>query len=274
MTVDTKLTTTIHAYNFDVSKPEDAKAWHELCNRLNRESPPIMEAMGNFYHQVKDLDGQQIELETEYLFDNQWNTAPMNGGNGLRVFDWALDYLEIKSIKRGHYLDQTPAMAEIRQNTLKCGYCGRQEHVLKAMLFCPHCLDSEFLKEEDLYLLRMQPVNSRERRSPLTQAERDYLLPQYTQAQIHGSSERGKARIAKQREDILHKAEVTISDAVDERDGLLWLLDRGLSIENVIYYKHTHKFSFGWRSPVSAEVRSKLLDLLTEFPYDYEIKGG
>lgn len=52
---------------------------------------------------------------------------------------------------------------------------------------------------------------------------------------------------------------------------MIWLLDHGLPLDNVIYYSHTDKFGFGWRSPVSPEVKSKILDLMSEFPFNYEI---
>jgi len=46
----------------------------------------------------------------------------------------------------------------------------------------------------------------------------------------------------------------------------------GIKIDNCIYYSHTDRFSFGWRSPVSAEVVSEILNVISEFPFLYEIK--
>ena len=54
---------------------------------------------------------------------------------------------------------------------------------------------------------------------------------------------------------------------------MVWLLDRNINAENCIYYSHTRKFCFGWRNPVSESVKSALLDVLVEFPFDYEIKS-
>lgn len=58
-----------------------------------------------------------------------------------------------------------------------------------------------------------------------------------------------------------------------EKEGMLWLWDKGFSLDNVIYYSHTGKFGFGWRSPLSDVVASKLLDIISEFPFPYEIKS-
>jgi hypothetical protein len=52
-------------------------------------------------------------------------------------------------------------------------------------------------------------------------------------------------------------------------------MDHGYrDIDNVIYYTHTGKFGFGWRTPLDAAEVSALLDIITEFPYLYEIKAA
>lgn len=278
--------TTIHAYCFDISKPDGKVAWLDLKARLKETHPHCMESHGGqgHYHFVRDLDGQEIDLETAHLFDNQWNTGPTSTSDkGLRVFDWALDYCNgttnPRHLKRGHYLDQTDAMREIRRNTDACPYCGKQEPAAKGNVFCPHCLDSEYLTEADLLkgITRMRPVyRGREDLKPLTDAERAHLVPQYRAAQLHGNTERGKARIIKQREDIEKHARAVIRAAETERAGKLWLMDHGVNISNVIYYSHTGRFGFGWRQPMGADLVSGLLDIITEFPfpYDIECEGG
>jgi hypothetical protein len=96
-----------------------------------------------------------IELETEFLFENQWNS------NVGRVFDWYEEAVfdsrgkERKNIKRGHYLEITPEMAEIRRNTLKCGYTGQQFPAAKGYIFneTENALGSPYLKESELHAL-------------------------------------------------------------------------------------------------------------------------
>lgn len=160
--------TTVHAYHFDISVQNEKAAWEALRAKL-AAWPHRMKSRstGDNYHQTgRKLDGQTITLETAHLFNNQWNTGPIEGvtNEGLRVFDWAQDALfdyrgdPNRTIKQGYYLDQTPEMREIRRNTVACGYCAKQEPAAKGYVFCPHCLDFEFLKEADLPMTRMLPV--------------------------------------------------------------------------------------------------------------------
>lgn len=77
----------------------------------------------------------------------------------------------------------------------------------------------------------------------------------------------------KKRQQITDQADSAIRNETTERDGKLWLLDHGLSIENVIYYSHTDIFTFGWREKVTDAEASKILDVISEFPFEYEIKS-
>lgn len=276
------LKTTIHAYKFYINEPKDKAAYEALKAELKAQGLKCFESWGGKSHYLPGIDGREIELEIEHLFQEQWNTAPIDGfaEHGYRVHDWAQDYQVEqrgnKNLKQGHYLEQTAAMSEIRRNRYACGYCGKQEPAQKGYVFCPHCLDDEYLKEDQIHLTRMQSVAAKDDRPPLMQAESDHLLPLYRDAQLHGNTERGKARIAKQRADIEKYFTEAIAKATTKRDGLIWLMDRGIKIDNVIYYDHTNIFSFGWRSAVSEGFKSQLLDVLTEFPFSYEIKceGG
>ncbi len=274
--------TVIHAYKFDTSKPAEGESYGALRTKLEGMGLKCFETLSagkGHYEHVKAIDGQAIALETEHLFDNQWNTAPIAGQSdkGLRVFDWAQDYLPMnKKIKRGHWLEQTADMREVRRNTMKCGYCGKQEAAAKGYVFCPHCIDSEYLKEGELKLTRMRPVD---RSGPggdfpeLTEAEKAHLLPLYREAQLHGTTERGKARIAKARHDVAADYAKVIRNATVERDGKVWILDRLPNVaSNMIYYSHTGRWGFGWRTPCDAAMTSALLDIISEFPFPYDIK--
>lgn len=273
--------TTVHAYCFDVRDPSGAAAYKALREELTALGLRCFETHGGSSHYRPALNGRTVGLETKHLFDNQWNTAPIEGvsGKGLRLFDWAQDFNSQigapTGIKRGHWLEQTPEMVSVRRDTAACGYCGKQEPVAKGYDFCPHCLDSAYLKESELHLTRMVPVAKASLpRAPLTEAERAHRLPLYREAQLHGSSEGGRERIAKVRADILTRAEKTIAHATAERDGMLWLLDNALSTENAIFYSHTGRFGFGWRTPLSADQAKALRDHLEGFPAPYDIVEG
>lgn len=277
--------TVLHAYHFDVSKPEEKTAWEALKTKL-AAWPHRMKAHGSgprYYDTGRQLDGQTIDLETAHLFNNQWNSAPIEGfsAQGYRLFDWAQDSLwrngiENKITKQGYYLEQTDEMREVRRNTAVCGYCGKQEPAAKGYVFCPHCIDSEYLKEDDLHVTRMRPVDNdkwTKQLEPLTEAEKAHLLPLYRQAQLHGTTERGKARIAKAKADIETEYTKAVANATEKRDAARWIIAKAPGLlANWLFYTHTGKHSFGWRKPLSAGEVSGLLDVISEFPFVYEIK--
>lgn len=271
--------TIFHSYKFDIGTDEGRAEYGALRAKLEGMGLKCFETWGGASHYMPDLDGFEIELETAHLFDNQWNTAPIPGisDKGRRVFDWAQDYMPegmAQWLKRGHWLEQTAEMREARRNTVKCGYCGRQEPAAKGYVFCPHCIDSEYLTEKDLHLTRMVPVDSeRAGRAPLTEAERAHLLPLYREAQLHGTTERGKARIAKARRDVEEDYAKGIANATSKRDGARWVLDHFPNlIGNWLFYSHSGRHCFGWRTPLDAAALSALLDAISEFPFPYEIK--
>lgn len=267
----------IKSYCIYTNTPEGEAEYAALVSTLNKSKFHCAWGGTGTYYFPWAKGGLEIDLETEHLFGNQWNTAPIDGvsDKGYRVFDWAEDYpIDFpKYIKRGHYLVITPDMEEVRRNTHKCGYCGKQEPAQKGYVFCPHCMGSAYLDEKSLHLRRMLPVESDER-PPLTESERAYLIPIWKEAQLKGAGERcEKAKKAK-RLQIENGYKNAINKAETEYKGFTWLLDNGFNVENVIYYSHTNKFSFGWMKPIDGELLSSLLDIISEFPFNYEIKCG
>lgn len=282
--------TKLHHYYFRLGEPAEAKAWLDLQNQLLEKGygPGRMHSWGSTTGPENKNEVEEVEIEPKCLFDNQWNTTTD------RVFDW-YQYYEVNgaSLARGHWLELTDEMKAARMQTLKCGYCGKHYGQDIAQLsfapihppapasgFCDACLDSPYLKESELSLLRLRSLaeerDNRGRhvnRPPLTKAEREELLPRYIARQTTGTDSRAKAKRDKQRADVLKEYELDTAKATTERDGKLWLWDKGIDLDNVIFYSHTGRFSFGWRSPVSASVESKLLDILSEFPFSYEIKS-
>jgi hypothetical protein len=65
----------------------------------------------------------------------------------------------------------------------------------------------------------------------------------------------------------------TMAKEVIERDGKLWMIEHGIDIGNAIYYSHTGRWCFGWYKELAPETISALLEVLTKFPFDYDIKG-
>lgn len=80
------------------------------------------------------------------------------------------------------------------------------------------------------------------------------------------------ATFAKRRAKLKRSHDVKVEKARREFARMDWLLAREQSTDNAIYYDHTDTVCFGWRTPVSEAERGRLLDLLCEYPYAYEIK--
>ena len=80
MTAQT-LETTLHYYYFDTKQPDQKQQYQELTEKLKGRGLKLFDSISPSHHdfynyQIKPLDGQIITLETKYLFNNQWNTAP------------------------------------------------------------------------------------------------------------------------------------------------------------------------------------------------------
>lgn len=256
------LKTKLHRYRFNISKEDERKAYEILCDILKDRH-----WLNVLADPSKQPPAGPIELETKHLFANQWNSTTH------RVFDWYEGIYPNEYIKEGHYLEITDEMREIRRDTFVCGYCGYQCHKDRANKFCEECLDSEYLQEDDLHLLRMLPVEQyHPTREPLSEEEKAFLMPLYIKRQTEGENSRNAKKLRRQREDIHKDFDKATYAATTKKNGLLWLMDHNISIDNVIYYDHKDVFCFGWRKPVSKEVASRLLDVLCEFPFDYEIE--
>lgn len=273
--------TKLHHYCFNVSDPAQKAAYEAMKKLIKADCPQARGQWMNAWGSEKGesrTDTQEVEIETSCLFENQWNEADSTGNR--RLFDWYEEYpVRIaKTCKRGHWLEITPEMALARINTRKCGYCGKHYGPFHDPIpedgFCRACLDSPYLKESDLYMTRLRSlVTSDLPFQPLTEAEKAALLPLYVSRQTTGADSRAKSARDKQRADVLKKFTEETTAATIERDGMLWLWDHGFSLDNVIYYSHSDKFGFGWLSPVSKAVCEKLLEVMSEFPFHYEIKA-
>ena len=123
-----------------------------------------------------------------------------------------------------------------------------------------------------MHLTRMQAVDDRSPRAPLTKAERAHVMPRFVKAQTEGETARDKVRIAAKRASILAKRDAAIANANAEFEGFSWLMDHGINTGDVIYYNHTGRFGFGWRGQGLDDcVVSRLLEIISEFPGSYDI---
>lgn len=274
--------TKIHTYAFDLNDAMQREPYCQLKARLNAE---IKAGTRGHCLNVFDMPGEEsrkhrqmvrdaeqagtLTLETKHLFNNQWNSVEAG-----RVFDW---YEGInpdnRLLKFGHYLEITPAMVAIRRETLKCGYTGQQFPASAGMSFntTAQALASPYLKEDKLHLLRLLPVCDADKtRAELTEAEREELLPLYLAAQ---TKLRGELR-EKQRAEVTAEFEKDSRLARTEYEGRIWLLDHGVNLENCIFYTHTGRFGFGWRTPYGAKAAQAMREALAGFPFAFDIQEG
>lgn len=258
--------TVLRKYKFFLDK--ENSNWQALRNQLEKRegtSGCFETTGGSHYLDWVPDEGVEVELELSNLFNNQWNTTC-----GKRVFDWGLDYNPYgnPNLKRGHYLEITQEMIDVRNNNVACGYCGKYYDRGAGLDFCTNCLGTDYLKEGQLHLLRLKPISFDGDRRPLTDEEKARLLPLYVNAQ----TKRFKAKTEAERQSLIDKHLKTVELASEERDGMLWLLDHEIPLNNVIYYSHLRTFGFGWRQPYGEVVKAELLKKLEGFPFKYEFK--
>jgi hypothetical protein len=177
----------------------------------------------------------EIDIEMDHVFENQFNTV-----SGLRLYDFVC----VRPITRGRrgpvtrimWLQDIDALNSVRASIYKCGYCGAQHD---ATGYCHKCLGSRYLTRADLHLLNLAPVLRNTARPDIVT---DEMVAAYEAAQ----AARTAADNVKAREKVLANYESACKNAQIERDGKLFLMDRGLPIDDVIYYSHTNKFQMGW----------------------------
>lgn len=282
------LKTQIHYYCFNTNKAEEKTAYLALCEKIKAQSPDRgrwMNALampGSRGMKEPTSGTQEIELETAHIFDNQWN------GTTARVFDW---YEGInpnsRHLKFGHWLTITPEMAKLRKDTLKCGYCGKlygPHHAKKPKsAFCESCLGSQYLKREELHLLRLVPVCDDWKegaRYKLTEKESAALVPVWEEMRRTCDLKRASEARKKERASIVAELEAKKRElekgnagALEKHDGMLWLWEHGFTTDNWIYYSHTRTFALGWRDLADDETALRFLDVASEFPFNYEIRA-
>ena len=271
------LKTYITNYDLCINDLQDKKKYEEIKESRAAAGIKLFDGIDGKTSGCNNPD-RELTLETSFIFGNQWNSAPdATSAKGYRVYNWHESIqINSRSHKTGHYLDITPEMRDICDKTYKCGYCGADYYGHEnAGKFCGACLDSEYLEERYLHLLRLKniDINGGFPATPeLTEEEKAEILPVYVERQTTGNDSRNAKKLIKQRARIITDCAKAIENATTERDGFLWLMNNNVNIDNCIFYNHTGRFAFGWRHPLDSAVKSKLLDILAEFPFDYDIK--
>lgn len=95
-------------------KMKNAEDMLKVIQRDNRYAHTYNKQRTEYHAALRKLAGQEVEVETEYLFSDQYNTPPIEGISdiGLRIFD--------------RYVESI--IDDIRPGMLKCSWCGRTYH--------------------------------------------------------------------------------------------------------------------------------------------------
>lgn len=293
--------TVLHTYMFETRRPAEAAAWAAFKEKL-KGHPRCMESHGGAlhvsvsralgaehpYHPMGEPGPQpfqsiEVELDTDFLSDNQWNATGPNG-KSARVFDWALDYDPGRSTggshytrKQGHWLEQTEEMRAIRRDTFVCGYCGHQEPRATVGAFCSKCLTkgSEYLTPDRFALLRMLPVadSFNAKRAELTAAELADVMPRYIAAQL---SNHDPAKAAAEIASGIKQAESAAKRAALLRAGWEFIAARKITTRNLICYDkgagREALFTWGWMGDgMPQPVVEALAAQLADMPAPWEI---
>lgn len=269
---------TLNYYRFDCSKHNEKIAYFELYEKLKKSGLKMFDTYAHnktsrFYKDtIRPLNGLQIEIETDFIFNDQFNTSPTTTSEkGLRLFDWAQAIYPNLDIKEGYYMANLEQLNEMRQNKCNCGYCGAQ-YYQPTIEFCEKCLSSEHLTLDSLYLLRLQPISSGDNR-----INRDLpagLIEKYNEAQLIGRT----ARLKKSKNQKLAQLQRDIVNAQREYDFFSLLIANNINFDNCIYYTHIDTFSFGWRTPFTVDQKNEMWDILDKAGilknYNVEVKTG
>jgi len=112
--------------------------YYHRCYRHARPDCEMLHRL-EFAKMLEAVEGQWLEVETEYLFSDQFNTVPIPGvsENGLRLV--VADIVDIQG--------------DVRQGIDECGWCGHHQPSGNATCFA--C-------GEDEYLLDLAPIGPTE----------------------------------------------------------------------------------------------------------------
>lgn len=244
-------------------KAEYAKI-KERCAALGYKLFDCISTTGEGIDKIPEV----VTVEPEHLFSNQYNTV-----EGFRVFDWYESIvINCQTRKNGYYLEGDPAtlaaLEGLKQSRHQCGYCGKQ-YDNPTELFCTDCLGSEYLREGELYLLRLLPVKISfgADRAALVGEEAERLGAAYRAKQEGMKAIRATLEVKRlqQRADKLETEAAIKKAQIDhETEIQCKLLRLGIETDNLIYYAHKDEWVFGWREELSNCEYLRLNGLLCE----------
>lgn len=245
----------IKYFRLNLEKSEDLKMWAKLQKEHNfwrnedqKQNMCEQKRMSQEYgDKIKALDGKTVEIDTKHLFANQFNTVC-----GLRMhpsYQWVFFNKKIISC----YVVTLPKEYKtLLNNTLQCGYCGKQYHTNDLNHndnYCNSCLGSEYLKTDQLYMLKLQAISDKTNRTEPTEPTEQFKAIKKVHKVLQKDFRLKKQ--AKRFASDLEKNKTERIDIIKQNEVFTILLKNYIDIENCIFYSHKKVFSFGWRSSLS-----------------------
>lgn len=266
-------------YKFYLDDPKDRKEYYEMRK--------VLESAGYECFCVISLGKEhripagKYEIDTKFLFNNQYDTVETDDHPGYRIFDWFERYTE-SDFKVGHYIKPftkgRKLLDEIKVKRAVCRFCGAQYEWPFETGYCTKCRGSQYLTPDKYWMLRLSNVNesykqwAKNKEIPLP----NDVLADIAQQQKIAAQARLEAAIERRLKRMREKKRA----AELEYSVIKWLIDKGFTnIENLIFYAHSMTFCLGWRERLTNEdlkfVYSKINDFPKVFPMlNFAIKKG
>ena len=252
----------VKKYYFNLADEKEAKEYQELRDKMAARGTKLFDCISG----SKDsghIEGE-LELEENFIFNNQCNAGK------YRVFDWYGKIYPNRNIKSGHYIESGPGfdyLQNLRRTTKVCGYCGKQyPNAPDELQWCEKCLGSQYLKLDELRLLKLKHITSNGKRE--TELPPDKLVEKYHTIQKAARASRLEAEKVRK----LESCKKDIEAAQIEYEGFKQIIEAGLDFDNCIYYSHTGRFCFGWRTPLKEAEKIEIGDKLKKFAFEYDMK--
>jgi len=266
------INTQLNVYKLHMDIPEEKAEYQKILQELKNNGVKFDSTLSMQYPYSIDQSGE-VEIDFSCVFDNQFNTTNKSKNYpDMRLFDHTECMGHSENFKLGYYITMTDEIKTIRSNTFKCGYCGKQhtrKQAEKQKFYCNSCLDSEYLEEIELKLLKLTAID----KSIIHDKELPKrLFNRYIKAQTKRKAIREKQYFINKIDGVMDRYKITIKSAKIQKNGYLWLLKNKIKTSNCIYYEHTNTFCFGWRNGLSESVKNELERLLKDFPFKYEFK--
>ncbi len=238
--------------NHNSKYEEIVKECKSLGYKLKDTHPVNYKKSKDFYDSLTE----EVEIDTAHLFNNQFNTVC-----GKRVFLWHEFVFTNNDVKQGYFLrgDGIKELKELLNNTLSCGYCGKQYPKQETdFKYCNNCLNSEHLEHGDLPLLLLLPINSKENRRKNIALDDKWikLVNDYQSAQLKLKQKRAKELL----EELDNRYRIERYETKVKHDILML----GKEVDNLRYYSSKDSWVYGWRVRVDPKQFEDFRQFLAE----------